>query len=53
MADSQTKTQRRHRKADATAAEVLLSLAGTWEDERTEDEIVIDIRSARRSSAKL
>ena len=45
--------QRRLRQADDSAAEVLLSLAGAWEDARTEDEIVADIRGARCSSTKL
>lgn len=36
-----------------TPAEVLLDLAGSWEDERDADEIVADLRRARRSSAKL
>ena len=36
-----------------TPAEVLLELAGSWEDERGAEEIVLSIRSARRSSTKL
>lgn len=38
---------------DKTAAEVLLDLAGSWEDRRTEGQIVSDLRSSRRSSSKL
>ena len=45
--------QRRSRRKYDSAAEVLLSLAGAWEDTRTEDEIIADIRRARRSSTKL
>lgn len=36
-----------------TAAEVLLDLAGSWEDDRTADQIAGDLRSRRRSSRKL
>jgi plasmid stability protein len=34
-------------------AEVLLDLAGSWQDERTAEELAADIRAARKSSAKL
>jgi hypothetical protein len=34
-------------------AQVLLDLAGTWEDDCSPDEIVQHLRTARRSSAKL
>jgi hypothetical protein len=34
-------------------AQVLLELSGTWEDERSEEEIVRDIKKARRNSKKL
>jgi plasmid stability protein len=36
-----------------TPAQVLLELSGTWEDERSAEEIVRDIRKARRNSKKL
>ena len=36
----------------ATPAEVLLQLAGSWEDERSAEEIVRDIRGARRNSGR-
>ncbi len=34
-------------------AELLLELAGSWEDERSAQEIVEEIKAARRSSRKL
>ncbi len=34
-------------------ASVLLELAGSWEDERSADEIIAEIRKSRRSSKKL
>jgi hypothetical protein len=36
-----------------TPAQVLLELSGTWEDERSAEEIVQDIKKARRNSKKL
>lgn len=36
-----------------TPAQVLLDLFGTWEDERDAEEIVAEIRSARKNSARL
>lgn len=36
-----------------TPAEVLLALAGSWEDDRSAEEIAREIRSARRRSTKL
>jgi len=45
--------QRHREKQGESAAEVLLSLAGSWEDARQADQIVEDIKSARRSSKKL
>lgn len=36
-----------------TPAQVLLELSGTWEDERSAEEIVRDIKKARRNSKKL
>jgi predicted CopG family antitoxin len=34
-------------------AEILLDLAGSWEDERTAEELAEDMRAARKSSTKL
>ena len=34
-------------------AQVLLELSGSWEDSRSADQIVYDIKSARKSSKKL
>ncbi len=34
-------------------AQVLLELSGTWEDERSAEEIVQDIKKARKKSKKL
>lgn len=36
-----------------TPARVLLELSGTWEDERSAEEIVRDIKKARKNSKKL
>lgn len=36
-----------------TSAEVLLSLAGSWDDDRGAEEIVSSLRKARRSSKQL
>jgi plasmid stability protein len=35
-----------------TAAQTLISLAGSWEDSRTEEQIVQELKSARKSSRK-
>lgn len=34
-----------------TSAEVLLELSGSWEDDRSSEEIISDIKAARRNSA--
>lgn len=36
-----------------TSAEVLLGLAGSWEDDRDAEEIISSVRKARRSSKRL
>ena len=36
-----------------TPAQVLLELSGSWEDDRTAEQIVKDLKTARRSSKKL
>ena len=36
-----------------TPAQVLLELSGSWEDNRPADEIIADIKSARKNSRKL
>ncbi len=36
-----------------TPAQVLLDLFGTWEDDRDADEIIAEIRNARKNSTKL
>jgi len=36
-----------------TPARVLLELSGTWEDERSAEEIVRDIKKARRNSTSI
>lgn len=43
---------RRPREAGG-AAQTLLSLAGSWDDPRPAEEIVADLKGARRSSRKL
>jgi len=40
-------------QTEETAAQVLLDLAGSWEDLRTAKQIVADLKTARRSSIKL
>ncbi|MHB8763920.1 MAG: FitA-like ribbon-helix-helix domain-containing protein [Deferrisomatales bacterium] len=40
-------------RAARTSAEVLLDLAGSWDDDRRAGEIVDDLRRCRRPSAKL
>ena len=44
--------KRRPQQRDS-AVQTLLSLAGSWEDHRTADEIICDIKEKRRSSNKL
>ncbi len=44
--------QKRRTYNSETAAQSLLALAGSWEDTRTAEQIVQDIKSARRSSRK-
>ncbi|MCP4754190.1 MAG: hypothetical protein GY866_25165 [Proteobacteria bacterium] len=36
-----------------TPAEVFLSLAGSWEDQKTPEETILEIKKARRNSDKL
>ncbi len=45
--------QRRRAEQHDTAAQALLSLAGSWEDSRPAELILDDIKRARRSSRKL
>jgi hypothetical protein len=44
--------QKRRSFRSDTAAQTLLSLAGSWEDSRPADQIIGEIKSARRSSIK-
>lgn len=46
-------TKRRAVEQVKTPAEILLELAGSWDDERTAAEIVAEIREARKSSPRL
>ena len=45
--------QRHRTRQGQTAAQVLLSLAGSWEDSRPAESILGEIKGARRSSRKL
>ena len=45
-------SQRRRTNRMETAAQVLLSLSGSWEDPRDAEDIIKEIKTARRSSAK-
>jgi len=40
-------------QASRTPAQVLLGLSGSWEDDRTPEEIIREIKKARRNSKKL
>jgi hypothetical protein len=44
--------QKRRTYEPETAAQSLLALTGSWEDTRTAEQIVQDIKNARRSSRK-
>jgi predicted CopG family antitoxin len=46
-------TKRKAVEQSKTSAEILLELAGSWDDERPAEEIVAEIREARKSSARL
>lgn len=46
-------SQRRRLHGSETAGQALLSLSGSWGDSRSAEEIVLDIKRARRSSRKL
>jgi len=46
-------TNRREFEGNKTPARVLLDLSGSWEDARDADEIISQIRSARKNSQKL
>ena len=46
-------TKRKAVEQVKTSAEILLELAGSWDDERPAEEIVAEIREARKSSARL
>ncbi|MFO7601793.1 MAG: hypothetical protein R6X27_18600 [Candidatus Desulfacyla sp.] len=45
--------RKHHLDRTKTPAEVLLDLSGSWEDDRRPEEIVEELRSARKSSQKL
>lgn len=45
--------RKRRVKQNDTAARTLLELAGSWEDQRSAEEIVGDLKSMRQSSSKL
>lgn len=46
-------TKRKAVEQIKTPAEIMLELAGSWDDERPAEEIVAEIREARRSSVRL
>ena len=46
-------TKRKAVEQTKTSAEILLELAGSWDDERPAEEIVAEIREGRKSSARL
>ena len=45
--------KRKHLTATKSPAQVLLELSGSWEDDRNAEQIVREIKSARKSSRKL
>ncbi len=45
--------KRKHLTAAKSPAQVLLELSGSWEDDRNAEQIVREIKSARKSSRKL
>jgi predicted CopG family antitoxin len=45
--------RREHVRKLKTPAQVLLDLAGSWEDNREAEQIIAEIKSARKSSEKL
>jgi len=45
--------QRNRSEQGETAAQALLALAGSWEDSRSSEAIIEEIKSERRSSSKL
>jgi hypothetical protein len=45
--------RKRYLDAGKTPAQVLLDLSGSWEDDREAQQIIDDIRQARRDSRKL
>ena len=45
--------KRKHLTAAKSPAQVLLELSGSWEDDRNAEQIVKEIKSARKSSRKL
>ena len=45
--------KRKYLSGAKTSAQVLLELAGSWADARDADQIIAEIKSARKSSTKL
>ncbi len=45
--------KRKHLTATKSPAQVLLDLSGSWEDDKNAEQIVKEIKSARKSSRKL
>ena len=45
--------KRKHLTAAKSPAQVLLELSGSWEDDKNAEQIVKEIKSARKSSRKL
>ena len=45
--------QKHEKEKTETAAQILLSMAGSWQDSRSAEKIIDDIKGARRSSEKL
>jgi hypothetical protein len=46
-------SKKKHLQKSKTPAQTLLELSGSWEDERTPEEIVTQIRKARKNSRRL
>jgi hypothetical protein len=46
-------SKKKHLNVIKTPAEMLLELSGSWEDDRTPEDMVKDIKRARKNSIKL
>jgi hypothetical protein len=45
--------RKEHVSRNRTSAQVLLELSGSWDDEREAEEVISEVKKARRNSTKL